>query len=177
MLNAAVLLAGGLSGAALLTLLHVPAGALLGAVAGSMAVNGLTGAVASARAPAGSSPTRRTLPRAVRIVGQVLLGVLAGARLDEASLQVLLSALVPVAIAAIVLIGTSLVAARYLFSRYRVDPLTAVMATAPGGVSELASVAEERGAAMHVVMAVHLLRVLLVVLVALPIAVLVVGGA
>lgn len=171
-----MLLTGGLGGAALLTWLQVPAGALMGAVAGSMAVNGLTDAVARRRAPSGRQPARLRLPGAVRVVGQVLLGVLAGARIDERSLQILLAALGPVAISVVVLIATSLLLARYLFSRHGVDPLTAVMASAPGGISELASVAEERGAAMHVVLAVHLLRVLLVVLVALPIAVLVVGA-
>jgi membrane AbrB-like protein len=141
-----------------------------------MAINGLTDAVGRRRSAAGRPPTRPRLPSAVRIVGQVLLGVLAGARLDERSLHTLLAALAPVALAVVVLTGASLLLARYLFSRHGVDPLTAVMAATPGGISELAAVAEERGAAMHVVLAIHLLRVLLVVLVVLPIAVLVVGG-
>lgn len=169
LLNAAVLLAGGFGGAALLTLLHVPAGALMGSVVGSMAVNGLTDAIAKRRAPTGVTPVRVRLPGAVRIVGQVLLGVLAGAHLNSRTLHTLLISALPVLIAVVLLLGLSLLLARYLFSRHGVDPLTAVMATAPGGISELASVAQQKGAAMHVVLAIHLFRVLVVVLVVLPI--------
>ena len=173
LLNAAVLLAGGSAGATLLTLLQLPAGALIGSVAGSMAVNGVADAIARRRAPAGETPTRVRLPRAVRIVGQVLLGVLAGARLGAETLQTLAISAVPVLVAVVLLLGLSMLLARYLFSRHGVDPLTAVMATAPGGISELASVAEQRGAAMHIVLAIHLFRVLVVVLVVLPIVLLI----
>lgn len=177
LLNALVLVVGGVGGAALLTTLHVPAGALIGSVVGSMAVNGITDAVARRRAAPGQEPKRARVPRAIRIVGQVLLGVLAGARLTGETLQTLLASALPVAIGVILLIALSLLLARYLFSRHGVDPLTAVLATAPGGISELASVAEHRGAAMHIVLALHLFRVLAVVLVALPIALLILRGS
>lgn len=176
LLNAALLLAGGLAGAALLTWLHVPAGALMGSVAGSMAVNGVADAIMRRRDAAGDGAARVRLPRAIRIVGQVLLGVLAGARLGPDTLQTLLVSAVPVVAVVVLLLALSFLLARYLFSRHGVDPLTAVMATAPGGISELASVAEQRGAAMHVVLAIHLFRVLLVVLVVLPIVLLVLRG-
>lgn len=164
-----MLLAGGFSGAALLTWLHVPAGALMGSVVGSMAVNGLTDAIAKRRIPTGEPRRRVRLPGAIRIVGQVLLGVLAGAHLSSQTLHTLLVSALPVLVAVVMLLGLSLLLARYLFSRHGVDALTAVMATAPGGISELASVAEQKGAAMHVVLAIHLFRVLVVVLVVLPI--------
>ena len=103
----------------------------------------------------------------------MLLGVLAGARLGAETLQTLAISAVPVLVAVVLLLGLSMLLARYLFSRHGVDPLTAVMATAPGGISELASVAEQRGAAMHIVLAIHLFRVLVVVLVVLPIVLLI----
>ena len=178
--DAVILLAGGFGGAALLTLVHIPAGALIGAVLGSMSVNKMTELsrrrrveplpVCEARAaPAVSS---RRLPAVVRIVGQVLLGVMAGARLDSQTLSLLAAALLPLLAAVITLLGITMALARYLFLRHGIDPVTAVMAAAPGGVSELAVAAQREGAVMHVVLAFHLFRVLLVVLVVLPLVVL-----
>lgn len=186
LVDALVLLAGGFGGAALLTLAHVPAGALIGAVLGSMSVNKLTDLARRrsadppteppkepptelATAPAASS--RRLAPM-VRIVGQALLGVMAGARLDAETLGLLAASIVPLVAAVIVLLGLTMALARYLFIRHGVDPVTAVMAAAPGGISELAVAAERQGAVMHVVLAFHLFRVLLVVLVVLPLVIL-----
>ena len=168
LLNALVLLLGGFAGAALLTLLHVPAGALIGSVLGSMSVNRITDSISHRRPSAPVGPVRVRLPGVVRIVGQVLLGVLAGAQLNDETLLILLRSLVPVLVAVIVILGLSMLLARYLFSRHGVDPLTAVMAAAPGGISELASTADRQGAVMHVVLAIHLFRVLIVVLLVLP---------
>ena len=105
----------------------------------------------------------------MRVIGQVLLGVLAGARLNEETLFTLLRSLLPVIAAVIFILGLSMLLARYLFSRHGVDPLTAVMSAAPGGISELAITAHRQGAVMHVVLAIHLFRVLIVVLLVLPI--------
>lgn len=162
------LLIGGFAGAVLLTLLHVPAGALIGSVIGSMSVNKISDWL-SHRRSAVRAAVNRSLPGFVRIVGQVLLGVLAGARLDDETLVTLLRSLVPVLAAVIFILALSMLLARYLFSKHGVDPLTAVMAAAPGGISELAITAQRQGAMMHVVLAIHLFRVLIVVLVVLPI--------
>lgn len=176
-LTAPLLLGGGLAGAAVLTWLHMPAGALMGAVAGSLTVNMMMAVIAQRRHPEGKMAPRERFPAPVRLVGQVLIGVLAGAQLDQHILNVLLHALLPVVLAVVLLIATSFLLARYLFSKNGIDPYTAVMSAAPGGISELAAVAEERGAAMHVVLLIHLFRVLVVVLIVLPLVMLIVGGA
>ncbi|WP_104090919.1 AbrB family transcriptional regulator [Cryobacterium sp. N19] len=182
LVDALVLLAGGFGGAVLLTLVHLPAGALIGAVLGSMSVNKLTdisrrrsappSTEVQAGAPTEPAVSSRRLPAIVRIVGQVLLGVMAGARLDAETLGLLAASLVPLVLAVIVLLGLTMALARYLFVRHGVDPVTAVMAAAPGGISELAVAAQRQGAVMHVVLAFHLFRVLLVVLVVLPLVIL-----
>ncbi|WP_130451510.1 AbrB family transcriptional regulator [Zhihengliuella halotolerans] len=179
-LDAAILLGGGLAGGSLLALLQVPAGALIGAVLGAMAVNRLADVVVR-RSQARSSPEsgrrrQRQLPAMVRIVGQILLGVLAGAQLDGETLGLLLRALGPVIAAVLVMLGCSVLLARYLVCRHHVDPLTAVMAVAPGGISELAVAAQRQGARMHVVLAIHMFRVLVVVLVVLPFLLFITGG-
>ncbi|NOJ60061.1 hypothetical protein HMI57_09170 [Arthrobacter sp. 260] len=174
--HTALLLLGGSTGATVLTLLHIPAGALIGAVLGAMVVNGLGDrrVARSARWP--STVERiRGLPGPVRVTGQALLGVMAGARLSLETLQSLAVSALPVTLSVVLLLGLTMVLARYLFSRHRVDPLTAVMAAAPGGISELSVAAAKQGAAMHVVLTVHLFRVLVVVLVVLPILIFVIG--
>ena len=168
LLNGIVLLLGGLVGAGVLTLLRVPAGALIGSVLGAMAVNKIRDSV-SRGATTGASPrAARSLPRGIRVIGQVLLGVLAGARLDQDTLSTLIRSLLPVVAAVVLMLAASLVLARYLVRHRDVDPLTAVMAAAPGGISELAITAQQQGARMHVVLTVHLFRVLVVVLLVLP---------
>jgi len=172
-LNTVALLAAGAGGGLLFTVLNVPAGALLGSICGAMAVNGALDAVARRRSPSGQERTRIRLSRWVRVVGQVLLGVLAGTRLEEPTLRVLWGSLGPVIAAVVVLIGSSILVARYLFLRHGVDGVTAIMSTAPGGASELSAVAEEKGAKMHVVFAVHMFRVLVVLMVAMPVILLI----
>ena len=169
LLSTLLLLEGGISGAILLTVLHVPAGALIGSVLGAMAVNKMSDSLSHRRSGLAARVHLRRLPGFVRVIGQVLLGVLAGARLNEETLMTLLRSLLPVIVAVVFILALSMLLARYLFTRHGVDPLTAVMSAAPGGISELAITAQRQGAVMHVVLAIHLFRVLIVVLLVLPI--------
>lgn len=162
-LRTLVLLAGGAAGGVLLTLLHVPAGAIVGAVIGSAAVNGTV--------------PGRPLARPVRMSGLVVLGCIAGARLTPDSIRQLLLLVGPLVVGALLLLVLDVLLARLLSRRYGVDPVTALFACAPGGVSEVVVVAEQAGAQVDVVVAIHLVRVLFVVLVALPALVLLLGPA
>jgi membrane AbrB-like protein len=155
------LLAGGAAGATALTLLNVPAGAIVGAVLGSALVNGLR--------PGGS------LSRPLRVAGLLLLGCAAGVQLEAASLETLLRIAVPLGVAVLALLALDVLLAVWLSRRYGIDPVTALFACAPGGVSEIAVAADEAGARTGVVISIHVMRVLLVVLVALPILVVVLG--
>lgn len=169
-----MLLAGGFAGAAVLSLLHVPAGALIGSVLGSIAASKTADAVIRrrrARAACRLPIPGRSLPGPIRVIGQVILGVLAGERLNTETLTTLLHSLVPVILSVAVMLLLTMALARYLVVRRHVDPLTAVMSAAPGGISVLAITAQRQGAVMHVVLAIHLFRVLVVVLVVLPLVV------
>lgn len=168
------MLAGGFLGASVLTLLHAPAGALIGAVSGAMAVNALSERRSARRKKHRrvSGTHIRALPRPLRVTGQVLLGVIAGSQLTGDTLGLLLGALAPVLGYVAALLGSTVLLARYLFIRHRIDPLTAVMSAAPGGVSELLVSAQRQGADLHVVLTIHMFRVLVVVLVVLPILIL-----
>lgn len=159
------LVLGGAVGASLLTVLHLPAGALIGAVVGSAAAN---------RVRAGGPPAM--LPAAGVVIGLVLLGGVAGARLDTGSLTTLGRAAVPMTAAFLVLLLANLVLAAVLFRHFGIDRLTAVLACAPGGVTEIAVTAQALGARTEIVFAVHAVRVLAVVLVVLPVLVVVFDG-
>ena len=146
-------------------LLRVPAGPLIGAVLGTAAVNRVFPARGGCR----------RLPAPVRTTGLVLLGCVAGARLDTMTLHTLGRIAVPVAGALVLLLLVDLALAALLVRRYGVDPLSAVLACAPGGLSEIAVTANELGARMGVVLAIHTVRVLTVVLLVLPLLVVVLG--
>lgn len=154
-------LLGGLAGGALLTLLHVPAGGIVGAVAGSAAVSAVR--------------TRPPLSRNVRLIGMVLIGCAAGVRLEAKTLHTLLYLAIPLLASVIAMLLIDGLLAVLLTKKYGVDPVTALLACAPGGLSEIAVVAEEIGARSGIVIAVHVVRVLVVVLVALPLLLAILG--
>jgi uncharacterized protein len=169
--SAAGLLAPLLTGSGvglLLTWLHLPAGALVGAVVGS--------ALATGRRAARDRPNRRRLDTAVRVAGMVLLGCVSAARLDQDTLRSMLRICVPVVAGVVVLLALNVVLARWLVRRRGIDSTTAVLACAPGGFSELSVMAVREGADVGTVAVVHLCRVLIVVLVLVPALVLVLSG-
>ena len=154
-------LAGGLAGAGLLVLLHVPAGGIVGAVAGSALASGIR-----AHPPPSYS---------VRVVGMVLLGCAAGVRLEAETLQTLLHLLVPLLLAVGTLLAMDVALATVLVRRYDVDPVTALLACAPGGVAEMTILAQDLEARTGIVVAIHVVRVVTVVLVVLPLLLVVLG--
>ena len=157
----ALAVGGGLVGASLLVLLNVPAGGIIGAVAGSAATSGFRG--------------RPPPPYGVRVVGLVLLGCAAGVRLDLQTLETLLHLIVPLLVAVVLLLALDVGLATVLVHRYSVDPVTALLACAPGGVSEMSVLADEANARTGIVIAIHVVRVATVVLVALPLLLLLLG--
>ena len=161
---AAVLLAGAAGGLAL-TWLRVPAGTLVGAVLGSAAAGSLTPA---------AEP--HPLQRWARNGGLVLVGCVSAARLDAESLATMGRVALPVLAAVLLLLILDAVLARWLVKHRHIDPATALLACAPGGLSELAVLSVKERADTGTVTVVHLVRVLLVVLVVLPALVHVLGS-
>jgi uncharacterized protein len=157
----ALAVGGGLVGATLLVLLNVPAGGIVGAVAGSAVTAGFRG--------------RPPPPYGVRVVGLVLLGCAAGVRLDLQTLETLVHLIVPLLVAVGLLLALDVGLATVLVRRYAVDPVTALLACAPGGVSEMSVLADQANARTGIVIAIHVVRVATVVLVALPLLLLLLG--
>lgn len=159
--HAAAVLAASVAGAAALRAAHVPAGILIGAILGSALANHAIGRT--------SKP--RSLPPPVRVAGLVLLGCAVATRLDGETLATMRDITLPLAAAIAWLLLLDIGLACVLVLRYHVDPKSAVLACAPGGVSAIAVTADEMGARMGVVLAIHTVRVFAVVLVALPLLV------
>lgn len=150
------LLLAATAGGVLLTALHVPAGGIIGAVLAS-------GLVSVSR----SAPSDTV---ALRLVGLFLLGIASGLRLDAATLGVLGSIAVPVLISIGGLVAVQFVLA-WTLTRLGIDATTAVLSAAPGGLGEIGALAGDLKADVGVVTAIHVVRIVVVVLVLLPILV------
>jgi membrane AbrB-like protein len=164
--HAVTLLVSASVGAAVLGLLRLPAGVLIGSVVGSALANHsrLTG-----RRP-------RPAPAPVRVLGLVLLGCAVATRVDRATVTALLHLAAPVLGSVALLLVVDVALACVLVRRYQVDAVTAALACAPGGFSAISVMAVEMNARMGVVLAIHTVRILAVVLVVLPILVVVLSG-
>lgn len=180
--RAALGLLAGAAGGLLLTWLRVPAGTLVGAVLGSAAAGSLARGRRGRQEPErASGPERPSEPehplqRWARTGGLVLIGCVSAARMDRESFHMLGRVALPVLGAVLLLLVLDAALARWLIKRRHIDPATAVLACAPGGLSELSVLAVKEGTDVGTVTVVHLLRVLLVVLVVLPLLVHVLGG-
>jgi membrane AbrB-like protein len=134
--------------------LNVPAGALLGALAGGFLVNVLW-------------PGPR-LAKAFRTGGKALAGTVVGLSFTP---QILASAagLAPAVVLGVgALIVTGLGMSLVLHRRFGWDLPTALYACTPGGLSELAATSEDVGANAPVVIAVHTVRVVSIVVLGPP---------
>jgi uncharacterized protein len=132
----------------------VPAGAFTGA----MVAVGLMLAVLGFP----SVPTPDLLGQAL----QVMVGVLVGFRISRDSLASGVGTLLPAAVLAALFLGSAVAVAELAVSLTGVSPTTALFAAAPGGLTEMATIGASVGADGPAVAAIHLSRLLLVILVA-----------
>lgn len=141
------------AGGALLMLLRVPGGMLVGAIL-AVATLSLLGA-----------PVFRD-PRAKK-VAQVVVGTGIGATLTPESFSLLRTLALPIlaSIAALVLVG--LISGLVIARTTGLDLATALTATAPGGMIEMVLVSDAVGGASSIVAGIHVMRIL-AVLGALP---------
>lgn len=162
---ARLLLCAGLCGLAF-EWLNVPAGMMLGAAVGS----------ALANQPAITRMPRAEIPLWLRNLALMTIGVASGALLTWESLRTTAVVAVPVVGAYLVIVLMNLLFVALLMSKYRVDPITAVLAVTPGGLAEVMGMALDRGAQISIVLTVHTVRLFALVLVLLPILLWVFSG-
>ena len=144
----------GLIGAFVGYRLRVPAGAFMGALFGVGAALGLFGF------PEVSPP-----PLAGQAL-QVVVGVIVGLRVTRDAMRSGTHTLLPATVLAGVFLASGFAAAVAAVWLTGMTPVTALFAAAPGGLTEMASVGASLGADGPAVAAVHLVRLLLVILVA-----------
>lgn len=145
----------GALGGLLLRKLRLPAGALVGAMLGVMIFNSFTTLAPSS-------------PHELRILVQIVSGLVIGTRFSRSDVQSLRTMALPVIVLVTVLLATNLVFAFLMEHFTSLSFMTSFFACAPGGVSDLALVATDFGAVMEHVALLQLFRLSLVIIVFPP---------
>lgn len=138
-----------------LSILGVPAGAILGALLAAFALNL-------------ALPGER-LPRAYRQMGKGLVGIAVGSTMRPEMLGTIAGAIGPIILGVVALTSIGLGIGFVLHRAFGWDLPTALYSCTPGGLSELAIASEDAGARQHVVIAVHTMRVATLVVLGPPI--------
>jgi uncharacterized protein len=135
-----------LVGATVATLLRLPAAPLLGAMVGVAVVNIATTS-AFTIAPAG------------RWVIYVCMGWLLGMSVNKETLGQLRSSFLPIVVTVVAFLVFGLAAAWLLWRFTSIDSLTALLATAPGGIAQMGALSSTAGANVPIVLTIHVLRI------------------
>lgn len=154
--------AAALAGGWIAERLKVPAGSLIGAMV----------AVAALRL---ASFDVVELPRGVQFTLFCLLGWILGQGVTPGLLATLRRAAVPILVCVGLFLVFGAVLAVGLWWLGGFDPATAMLATAPGGIAQMGALSVDSGAQAPIVLAVHLLRVISVILIA-PVLLRYLGG-
>ncbi|HJQ29497.1 MAG TPA: AbrB family transcriptional regulator, partial [Rubrobacter sp.] len=134
--------------------MRIPSGAFAGAMVGVGTALGFLGFPKVAVPPVAGQSL------------QVMVGVIVGLRITSESLRSGARSLLPAAVVAAIFLASGLAAATAAVSLTGLSPTTALFAAAPGGLTEMASVGASLGADGPAVAAIHLSRLLLVLLAA-----------
>lgn len=148
-----ITLASALLGGWLFDRLGLPAGAMIGAMVGVAAVR-LAGAAV-------------TEPDSVaRFLAYVAIGWVLSAGIDQSMVATLRASLPAIGIIVVGLVIVSTVIAFGLWATGLLDPMTALLASAPGGIAHMGILGTEYGANVGLITTVHLLRIGTVLIVA-----------
>ncbi|MEN9219805.1 MAG: AbrB family transcriptional regulator [Thermostichales cyanobacterium GMQP_bins_62] len=142
-----------LAGAIVALKLKIPAGALVG----SMVAVGLVNMCGTIAVP--------TPPPATRFVLQVGLGIILGSRLTLETVSGLRELWRPALICTVIAISTGVLSGVMISRWLGVERLTAILGTAPGGISDMSLIALDMGAQGTTVMVMHLARLISVIVV------------
>jgi len=146
LLSLGTTLVAAVGGAALATLLKLPAAPLLGAMIG-VAVVKLT------------SGLTFEIPAVGRWIVYCLVGWLLGQTVTKDALVVLKSHAVPVLVCVVLFLVFGLALAWALWRFTDLDAHTALLATAPGGIAQMGALSAEANVNVPLVLSVHVLRI------------------
>jgi hypothetical protein len=128
---------------------------MLGPLVSTMAITALFGAVTF-------------VPTALTAIAQLLIGISLGSRFSERFLAAGPRFLTFVFFATVVGVGVSLVAGWLLATGFRMPPADVMLGAAPGGLAEMSLTAQSLALSVPLVVGIHLVRVLILVLLAQP---------
>jgi membrane AbrB-like protein len=152
----------GIAGGLLFVWANVPAGGLFGSLFAVLAFNLAT-------------DSAKDLPRPVRILTGALMGTAVGSLVTRELVSQLGSSLIWAILFPVFIVAVGGVAGLLLARMTGMDRLTALLATIPGGISEIAFISEQLGAETETVLGVQLVRKVLVVLITAGVFVWVIG--
>ncbi len=124
---------------------------------------------ALANQPVITRMSRVEFPAFLRRLALMTIGLVSGVLLTWESLRSTAGIALPVVGAYLLIVLVNLLFIALLMGRYRVDPVTAVLAVTPGGLAEVMGLALDRQAQISIILTVHTVRLFALVLVLLPI--------
>jgi len=127
-----------------------PGGLIFGSMVGAAAVTLISG-------------QRITIPTPLQDASFIVIGAAIGALITRDSLATLRGVLFPALLSAVLIIGAG-IAIAFLLRSFGIAPAGDVLATSPGALSFVSSVALEQGVGAVEVSVFHLVRVVLVIL-------------
>jgi uncharacterized protein len=139
-------LVAAVSAAVLLDRLNFPAGALIGAMV----------AIAALKLWGSGAPD---MPGSIRFVALIVIGWDLGSRFDKQLLATLTNNFAPLVLVIGCFLVTGWVLAWMLWKFGVMDPVTAVLATSPGGLVQMGALTSETQANAALVVGFHLLRI------------------
>ncbi len=102
-------------------------------------------------------------------VAITLLSISIGARITRETIMLLKKVILPAVTIVIVLVFTGLILGLVLYWYTPIDLVTALLSSVPGGAASLTAVAGDLGADMHIVVSLHLCRLLMLTLIMPPV--------
>ncbi|MGH2773970.1 MAG: AbrB family transcriptional regulator [Actinomycetota bacterium] len=144
-------LVAAVSAALLLDRLNFPAGALIGAMV----------AIAALKLLGNETPS---MPGAIRVVALIIIGWDLGSRFNKQLLATLNNNIAPLVLVIACFLITGWALAWMLWRFGVMDPVTAVLATSPGGLVQMGALTSETQANAALVVGFHLLRIVAVLL-------------
>ena len=146
-MNLSLLLLAGVLGGFLAQTFNIPGGAAVGAMVAAAAANVSLGEQGVA------------VPKSIDFAALVLVGVSVGSTVTREALRGALGLLVPALFILLTFLAIGFCLAYILQRWFGVDPVTALFATAPGGISSMAILTKDAGGDGFIVVLIHLVRV------------------
>jgi membrane AbrB-like protein len=157
MLSTLLPLGSSLAGLCLVQLFNIPGGAFIGAIAGAAAVR---------LSWDKSAPP----PRALQFFARMLIGIVIGIPVNRQAIASASSAIIPIALMIIGLIGLCFFSAWLTTKLSKLDTATAFCGSSPGAATTMVILSEDLGGQTPIVAVLHSLRLILIV-VLMPIGV------